>query len=233
MLADKDIHPTSVAVVPSSTDSVHSKERVTLGQGQKPNRCISLSVVQLLLHRFAEAAYQSYMLGGSPTSDHLLALTKANVFHAFNHNLQLMGFSSVNMEDDAISPFNVATPPEASSPEKCEMPLSLHPTKIQRTVPHHPWIDLFPLPKWRDNLILAGNDWDDEQLCHDIMGFWDTTAEEGGLLVWGEPWDVRNWELTEAFLKKWPWTVQGCPELMSSTNAWRAKRGEKLIFRYI
>jgi hypothetical protein len=139
-----------------------------------------------------------------------------------------------NMTDDAISPFNLVKSPEESlSLGNAEMPPSLRPTKVQRTVPHHPWLDFFPLPKMRDNLIQAGDDWDDDDLCHDIMGFWNSSAGNAGLLVWGEPWDVKNWELTEAFLKKWQWVVRGCPELMNSTNAWRAKRGERLIFRYI
>lgn len=188
----------------------------------------------MLFHRFAETAYQSYMLG-DPTSDHLLTLTRANVFRACGHNLKSIGFNMDDMSDDAISPFNLASSSEELlSIDNTQMPLSLRPTKIQRTVPHHPWLDFFPLPKMRDNLIQAGDDWDDEQLCHDIMGFWNSqTSGNAGLLVWGEPWDVKNWELTEAFLKKWLWVVRGCPELMNSTNAWRAKRGEKLIFRYI
>lgn len=172
---------------------------------------------------------------GDPASEHLLTLTKANVFRACGHNLQLIGFSMDNVDDDAVSPFNTAFAPEASSPvENDTIPPSLRPTKTQRRITHHPWLDFFPLPKMRDNLIQAGDDWDDGELCHDIMGFWNTPSSgDAGLLVWGEPWDIRNWEVTEAFLKKWQWVVRGCPELMNATNAWRTKRGEKLIFRYI
>jgi hypothetical protein len=46
-----------------------------------------------------------------------------------------------------------------------------------RTVLNHPWLDFFPFPKMRDNLIEAGDDWDDEQLCHDIM----VSSWRGGL----------------------------------------------------
>lgn len=172
---------------------------------------------------------------GSPTSDHLLMLTKVNVFRAFGHNLKLLGWNLDNMDDDAISPFNIPSAPEASaSPDYGDLPLSLRPTRLQRSTPHHPWLDFFPHPKMRDNMIQAGDEWDDEALCLDIMGFWDNNSTAApGLLVWGEPWDIRNWELTEAFLKKWQWIVRGCPEIMNSTNSWRARRGEKLIFRYI
>lgn len=213
--------------------TVRSRNSVSPSNEASPkgnNSCLPPFLIRSLLHQFSESAYQSYMLG-DPASDHLLTLTKVNVFRAFGHNLQLIGFCLDNMHDDAISPFNTAPVP---SVENDSIPLSLHPTKVQRRVRHHPWLDFFPLPKMRDNLIQAGEDWDDEQLCHDIMGFWDTSSSgDAGMLVWGDPWDIRNWEVTETFLKKWQWVVRGCPELMNATNAWRAKRGEKLIFRYI
>lgn len=137
-----------------------------------------------------------------------------------------------NMDDDSISHFNTEAPRNKLLEDN--MPVSLRPTRVQKAIPHHPWLDFFPLPRMRDNMIQAGDEWDDEKLCIDIMGFWNIgSAENSGLIVWGEPWDINNWELTEAFLKKWAWIVRGCPELMISTNKWRSKRGEKPIFRYI
>lgn len=240
----KDVHPKSVvpssSSSPSPTPTSSSVLQLNLGHDLDLDAgCMNPESRRLLL-QFAHAAYQSYMLG-SPTADHLLMLTKVNVFRAFGHNMRLLGDDMSDMEDAALSVFNKALPsppPADGSTSEItiphDMPISLRPTKLQKTVPHHPWLDFFPLPKMRDNLIQAGDDWDDEKLCLDIMGFWsNTTSAEAGLLVWGEPWDVRNWEMTEAFLKKWQWVVRGCPELMNSTNAWRAKRGEKLIFRYI
>lgn len=85
----------------------------------------------------------------------------------------------------------------------------------------------------RDNLISAADKLDDGQLCVDIMGFWDVSTKSCSLLVWGEPSDPRSWEITEEFLKKWPSVVRGLPELIESTNHWRRKRGEKVIFRYL
>lgn len=237
MLANKDVYPKSVVASSTSTAVVRSRSSASSPGESSPkttNSCLPPHLARSLLYQFAESAYQSYMLG-DPASDHLLTLTKVNVFRACGSNLQLIGFCMDDMHDDAISPFNTATAPEHSSPMGNDtIPLSLRPTKMQRTVPHHPWLDFFPLPKMRDNLTQAGEDWDDEQLCHDIMGFWNTSSsEDAGLLVWGEAWDIRNWEVTEAFLKKWQWVIRGCPELMNATNAWRAKRGERLIFRYI
>lgn len=129
-----------------------------------------------------------------------------------------------------ISPISVRT---AAKVDDRELPASLRPTKLQREIPHHPWLDFFPFGKMRDNLISAGDKLDDGQLCVDVMGFWDISTKSCSLLVWGEPSDPGSWEVTEEFLKKWPWVVRGLPELIESTNYWRGKRGEDRIFRYL
>lgn len=67
---------------------------------------------------------------------------------------------------------------------------------------------------------------DDEELCHDLMAFWDTRNAGAMLLVWGPSWVPGNWEMTPAFVKKWGYLLGGCEELGWSTNSWRMKRGE-------
>ncbi|KAJ5936116.1 hypothetical protein N7454_005414 [Penicillium verhagenii] len=237
--ADKNF-PSKSKVASQPSTLVHSGGSSSEGNvsgcssKQRSSSFLELRLIQILFNQLATAAYQTSPLG-DPLSDHLLTLTKVNVFRAYGLNLKMIGLNLDDMTDDAISPFNVRSGPrELLFHESAEMPLSLRPTEIQRKIPHHPWLDFFPVPKMRDNLIEAGDSWDDCELCNDIMGFWNSpTAGIAGLKVWGEPWDIQNWELTEAFLKKWQWTVRGCPELMDSTNAWRAKRGENLILRYI
>ncbi|CAG8894990.1 unnamed protein product [Penicillium egyptiacum] len=190
-------------------------------------------LLQSILATFAKSAYESYARG-DPTADHLMTLTKVNVFRAFAENLRLIGWSEYRMDDGAISLFNTPLPQKPpTSDDNSLIPANLQPTRIQKKICHHPWLDFFPLPKMCDNLIEAGDNWDDEELCHDIMGFWGESMVDAGMLVWGEPWNVQNWEVTEPFLKKWQWVVRGCPELMDATNSWRARRGERLIFRYI
>jgi hypothetical protein len=80
----------------------------------------------------------------------------------------------------------------------------------------------------RDNLIRAAAGFEDDEFCHDITGFWDTRRSNATLLVWGTPWDARNWEVTEEFVNKWGAVMlRGCPELLVSTNAWRRAKGER------
>ncbi|KAK2021940.1 hypothetical protein LX32DRAFT_630738 [Colletotrichum zoysiae] len=119
-----------------------------------------------------------------------------------------------------VSAYSVAVPP------------SLAPTTMQLTTRHHPWIDLFPLPRMRDNLLVATNllsPEDEQRLFDDIMDSRRANKEWAGLLVWGEGWDPQNWEVSLPFLQKWGWVLRGCPEIITSTNRWRCRRGERPI----
>lgn len=168
----------------------------------------------------------------SPQTDHLLTLTRVNVHRAFVANMVSLSIPwELITDDDAISPFTTLRP---QSPTKTPIFLgSLHPTSLQQSRVHHAWIDLFPCPVMRDNLLKRGSgDWDEEELCTDIMGFWEGTATgPNSLIVWGEPSNQRNWEVTEGFLRKWGWVVEGCEDVMRATDSWRVRRGDEPMFR--
>jgi hypothetical protein len=172
---------------------------------------------------FEIAASNSYR-ESSPNLDHLLSLPKINVQRAIIDNILSMGMTMQwTEEDDAVSIFNVQIP----SFVYLHIPLDLRPTEVQRRVPHHPWLDFFPSPTLRDNLITLQDEIDDEDLCHDLMAFWDTRNTSPGLLVWGPSWQTSSWEVTESFLMKWGFLLYGCTALLKSTNFWRVQRGEK------
>jgi hypothetical protein len=162
---------------------------------------------------------------GSPTTDHLLVFIKLNVFRAIISNSQDLGLEpEENTADDALSPF---TDPSSPLCRSRTLPPALRPTKLQHEIPHHPWIDLLPIPGMRDNLLRAGDSYDDTELCSDIVGVCGGPADKTALIVWGEPWEPNNWEVTESFLSQWAWTIRGCSQLFESTNYWRKRRGEK------
>ncbi|KAH6711174.1 hypothetical protein DL95DRAFT_399772 [Leptodontidium sp. 2 PMI_412] len=162
---------------------------------------------------------------GSPCSDQLLVLVKFNVFRALISNSTTLAFHAENvMNDDALSPFNSASIFQNFT---LAIPLSLHPTELQCQIPHHPWIDLLPIPRMRDNLLRAGDSYDDIELCGDLVGFFNSPIARTGMVIWGDPWDVDGWEVTEPFLERWGWTIRGCGRLFESTNRWREKRGER------
>lgn len=83
--------------------------------------------------------------------------------------------------------------------------------------------DLFSQPRYtrfempmKGNYLLSGDEDDDE-----------VTANRNGWILWGEPYDVNSWEVTPGFLRKWAWAMQGCEELIVSSNRWRRIRGEE------
>ncbi|RAL03712.1 DUF3425 domain-containing protein [Aspergillus ibericus CBS 121593] len=174
-------------------------------------------------------AHQSYR--GNPQADHLLTVAKLNVFRAFVRNITVLGYTREWMTDDALSRFSIHGP-HPTNPVGTSLPSSLRPTEMQRSELHHPWLDFFPFARLRDNLIRYQDCMDESRFCQDLMGFWTMPTEENCVLVWGNPWDPMNWEITEAFLRKWGGLVKGCPEILWSTNYWRRLRGEKrLVWR--
>lgn len=50
--------------------------------------------------------------------------------------------------------------------------------------------------------------------------------ENRGIIIWGEPWRVSGWEVSEGFASKWGYLLRGCVELVMSTDVYREKRGE-------
>ncbi|KAL2214414.1 hypothetical protein CC79DRAFT_1265501 [Sarocladium strictum] len=161
----------------------------------------------------------------SPRSDTLFTLVQFNVFRALDCNARLLFLPRNHAFDDDST--SIMADPRYLIPDGIAPPL--RPTHLQRTVSHHPWIDLLPLPRMRDNLIRAGESYDEEALCNGLVGCGSDAGDRMGMLVWGQPWDPAGWEVTEEFLERWGWTVAGCRELFESTNHWRKKRGVAML----
>lgn len=169
-----------------------------------------------------------------PACDHVFVLVKFNIFRAMSSNALILGIEmDAALSDDALSPFSPPIPPFPSpipaQQNTSSVPPSLRPTILQMTVSHHPWIDLLPVPQLRDNLISAGDEYDEEALCEDLCGFCSGVDVKSGLIVWDSPWEPRGWELTPEFVAKWGWVAKGCGEMMVATNYWRVKRGERKL----
>ncbi|KAF7894760.1 uncharacterized protein EAF01_010210 [Botrytis porri] len=181
-----------------------------------------------MLATFEEEARRNYSMG-SPRTDQLLTLIQFNVFRALIKNTRTIGWN-LDWLDCTIDPpypwLNLSTKfvPGAHCPQ------ALCPTNLQRTIPHHPWLDLWPIPQiMRDNLLLHAGSYDEDRLCNDLVEFEGLMNEQSGLIVWGEPWDIWGWGVSETFLKNWGWALKGCEKLLTSTNIWKAKRGEEAL----
>ncbi|KAL4970676.1 DUF3425 domain-containing protein [Aspergillus stella-maris] len=154
-------------------------------------------------------------------------------------------------EDDAISPFFQPTAESSDAVTKADivsttkalfksLKYDLRPTKEQITISHHPFIDIFPFPTLRNNLITRQGEYDEDQFFHDSMvglvcwggtnlGKRDRDASTGKAST-GTPWDLRSWEAQEWFVKRW-WSLLGGEdgELVRQTEWWRSMRGDAAI----
>ncbi|GKZ22853.1 hypothetical protein AbraIFM66951_004977 [Aspergillus brasiliensis] len=202
-----------------------------------PLSAISRTILQQL-----EAMVHFEFAIGSPQADLRLGITRLNILRALYSNVDILGYDAKDMAaDEALSMFAMIGPRCLTTADReVVLPPALQPTEIQRTVPHHPWLDLIPIPRMRDNLILMEDLMDDRQLCRDMCGYRSQVPRPGrrrplevgetGVIVWKDPWDPTGWEVTETFFRAWGWTVKDCWDLFRSTNAWRMRRGERPLF---
>ncbi|KAF1985604.1 hypothetical protein K402DRAFT_413184 [Aulographum hederae CBS 113979] len=147
---------------------------------------------------------RNYTLG-SPRVDQLLTLIQFNVARALLSNIHAMGFAVDWQDYNAISPF--------------------YTKPVTFDYPSFP-ADLWPIPAFRDNLLKNLNTFDEDALCNDLIDFVNVTHEHTGFVVWKDPWDSSGWEVSETFMARWAWTLEGCEELIRTTNFWRRARGE-------
>ncbi|KAK5311759.1 hypothetical protein LTR93_011601 [Exophiala xenobiotica] len=178
----------------------------------------------------ANRAYVDYTMN-APRLSQLPLLITLNVNIAMAKNATIMGFKrEILCLEESISPLNCSGPSQVP----ITYPRSLEPTTVQQNIVHHPWLDVFPFPRFRDNVIqaCAANVMDDDDLCADISEISQENTEKPSLIVWGESSNPYCWEASILFFRKWGWLLKGCPEVLKATNKWRQSRGEKLLHWY-
>lgn len=184
-------------------------------------------------YAFMQLAHLQYSLGNYRLT-YLPSLIRLNAINALSENAHFIGISLQGIcRDDLISPFNALGPkPLNRTPAEQLCPNNMLPTAQQQAIQHHPWTDLLPAPRLRDNVLAAiqSGALDEDELCADLMEVTQKDQEDGPyLIVWGQASDVANWEASTGFIRKWGGLLRGCPELIRSTNAWRLKRGERTL----
>ncbi|KAJ5117438.1 hypothetical protein N7448_011070 [Penicillium atrosanguineum] len=202
---------------------------------------------------------QSHGTLPSLLSDRLLHLVHYNVFRALISNKNfLRQLSEIVIEDSGIDNLHpsrrLCGRHTVIRPANPQIPTSLLPTSLQMVRPHSKWIDMFPFPQIRDNLIRWEGYFDHVEFLRDIFGSMVNdnlhptpdasemptpmvthgeddviTTGRKGLVVWGEAYNKDSWEATPGFLRKWAWVVENCEELIEISNRWRKIRGEEPI----
>ncbi|KAF5706922.1 flavin-binding monooxygenase [Fusarium mundagurra] len=145
---------------------------------------------------------------------------------ALRANAELLEVTFQQLTDpDTISPFYVGdfsiSNPDITvagvGAKFLHLKPDLRPTAAQINRRHHPYMDLFPCPIFRQRMIELTTAEppiiDEGDLCRDI--------EKDGIICWGSqlsgdhaatgsgvPWDIRSWEMEPWFLRKW-WFVVG------------------------
>lgn len=182
---------------------------------------------------FLQRAYTNWALN-LPTACDLPVVTRLNTFDALARNALLLQIPFEYLEtDDHVSVFNLRGPMPLTRSEPPSLPTHLAPTTLQKSVAHHSWLDLFPIPGMRDNILRgigAGVHDEDElcdALCCDLLNC--NSSTKAAILVWGESWDATGWEFSASFFAKWGVLLQGCPEVLDTANYWRQKRGASRI----
>jgi hypothetical protein len=111
------------------------------------------------------------------SSDHLIHLIQHNVFRALISNKSLLRTATIFLKAPHPATFG-----NESATRLCggltvirplsdhNMPGSLYPTLLQMNCVHTSWIDMFPFPKFRNNLINKGVGFVPEEMCQDLFG---------------------------------------------------------------
>ncbi|KAF5678697.1 hypothetical protein FHETE_1138 [Fusarium heterosporum] len=98
-----------------------------------------------------------------------------------------------------------------------ELPPSIAPTQLQKSVAHMSYVDMLPWASLRDRLLKSLSVINQEELMRDIRF--------GSLKVWGVvPWDPMGWEIGEEFAKRWWFLIDS--GIIQTSNFWRAQRRE-------
>lgn len=157
--------------------------------------------------------------------DELAQLINGNLMAAAITNARSLGIHS----DELQYATPVLTPRGAKA-----VPATLQPVQLQHQIPHDAMIDIIPHARLRYNILRAIAT---QQLnaaefssclrasgaLESMQGHW----QRGGLVVWSLPDQLDSWEVSEAFVRRFPYLLQGCEDLLASTNAWRIRRGER------
>ncbi|KAF1994388.1 hypothetical protein P154DRAFT_581864 [Amniculicola lignicola CBS 123094] len=105
-----------------------------------------------------------YSIVGSLRTGLLLCIIQFNFVRALMENTNVLGLTPNDLEDESISLFNNN--------------LGLG------------QLDLLLFLAIRDNFIRADDTYDDEELCHAIMGHGSIMTGKTGIIVWRDPWDL-------------------------------------------
>ncbi|PON20823.1 hypothetical protein TGAM01_v210331 [Trichoderma gamsii] len=163
-------------------------------------------------------------------SEHLLHLIHFNVLRGLSYNKKVLrpcAFSECTSTPSITLSHVLPHMPDEKILAALRFPENLAPTNLQLSHPHPSWIDVFPFPEMRDNLIRYEGYFSHADFLTDLLGNLincleaacglprkstnalsgskdgDDAPDRQGLILWGEPYQRDSWEITPGFLRKW------------------------------
>jgi hypothetical protein len=183
----------TVYVAPSQATATSLRPNHNPNQGENDEATVHFCYLSLetrriilnLLHDRVNRGIITHAL----SSELVLPVTQWNIICAMYTNATTIGLTMALLAEDIISLFNICGPVTAN------LPPSLQPTCLQRSIAHHPWMDLCAVSSVRDdlwrNLPLYSED------DYDLFGGSSDSTQPTGLLIWGEAWDPSGYEVSE------------------------------------
>ena len=118
-----------------------------------------------------------------------LSLPTWPIFAALKQHGLMQGIVQANCHDEAVSPLQPLSLPE-----------SLRPTPLQLVHSHQRWIDRFPFPRLRDNLIVLRSLVDLDRFIKDLFGMASLSFR---FELQRATWDPASWRIEPEFATKW------------------------------
>ncbi|KAJ5561900.1 hypothetical protein N7461_000661 [Penicillium sp. DV-2018c] len=116
----------------------------------------------------------SYMLENPVLSPKLeFCLIQFNLVRAMSINAEILGLTLDLLDEDLASQFNV------DGSIMTHLPAGLCPSRKQRQIIHHPWLDLLPILSLRDALLDREGVMDEDEMCGDLYGACVSSEEVG------------------------------------------------------
>lgn len=106
------------------------------------------------------------------------------------------------------------------------LPPPLRPSSLQLAVKHRNWIDRFPFPRLRDNMILLGDQIDLDSFVYDLFNMPSFTLRSEGEKC---TWNPTSWRMERDFGRKWGYLFMSHVKLFASTpHADSGRSGERV-----
>jgi len=120
-------------------------------------------------------------------------------FDRFKAPLESLAFLSALFENGTILGVACgANFPSKSRPVAPEIPASLQPTILQLSTVHWQWIDRFPFPECRDEMIIQSGNIDEEDFLGDLINM-----ETFRVTLGARSWDPTAFTICPTFQAKW------------------------------